>query len=72
MADKEPLMITLNIQQLQFINSSGIGMLAKFVIAIYKKKTLQMAIITSKTIPWHEKLLNNLQRLMPELLIQLL
>lgn len=71
-ADKEPSMITLNIQQLQFINSSGIGMLAKFVIAIQKKKTLKMAIIASKTIPWHEKLLNNLQRLMPGLIIELL
>ncbi len=71
-ADKEPKTITINIQQLQFINSSGIGMLAKFVIEMQKKKTLQMIILASKTIPWQEKSLNNLQRLMPGLIIELL
>lgn len=71
-AEKELSTITLNIQQVQFINSSGIGMLAKFVIEIQNKNRLHMAIIGSKTIPWHEKSLNNLQRLMPGLIIELL
>lgn len=70
-ADKELPTITLNLQDLEFINSSGISMLSKFVIKLRQKKTTQLVVIGSKRIPWQSKSLKNLQRLMPSLKLEL-
>ena len=43
-ASVEPAKITLNLQQLDFLNSSGINMLSKFIIEVRKKARLQMAV----------------------------
>lgn len=59
--------ITLNLQNLQFLNSSGINVLSKFVLKVRQKANMQMAIQGSKSIPWQAKSLKNLQRLMPSL-----
>jgi hypothetical protein len=63
--------MTLNLKQLQFLNSSGISMLSKFVIEMRKKNTIQMIVIGSNDIPWQGKSLKNLQKLMPKLTLQL-
>lgn len=68
--EQEPLMITLNLQELHFLNSSGISMLSKFAIDVRKKKNIQMKVIGSKEISWQSKSLKNLQRLMPSLLLE--
>ena len=65
--DQSPPIITLNLRELEFLNSSGISMLSKFVINVRKKKTVQIAILGSNRIPWQGKSLKNLQRLMPGL-----
>ncbi|WP_199248402.1 hypothetical protein [[Phormidium] sp. ETS-05] len=70
-ADAEPLTITLNLRDLEFLNSSGISMLSKFVIKVRQKKNIQMVVQGSKDIPWQGKSLKNLQRLMPSLELQL-
>ncbi|HIK10417.1 MAG TPA: hypothetical protein IGS52_09160 [Oscillatoriaceae cyanobacterium M33_DOE_052] len=70
-ADAEPPMITLNLRDLEFLNSSGISMLSKFVIKVRQKKNIQMVVQGSKDIPWQGKSLKNLQRLMPSLELQL-
>lgn len=57
--------ITINLQKLEFLNSSGISMLTKFTIWVRQKKTLKLEIIGSKKIPWQLKSLKNLKRLMP-------
>lgn len=57
--------ITINLQKLDFLNSSGISMLSKFTIWVRQKKTLKLEIIGSKKIPWQLKSLKNLKRLMP-------
>ncbi len=62
--------ITLNLQQLQFLNSSGINVLSKFVIKVRQKKNIQLTIKASKTIPWQGKSLKNLQRLLPSLTLE--
>lgn len=59
--------LTLNLQGLEFIDSSATSVLSRFVIGIRKKKTIQLAVKASKSIPWQEKLLDNWQRLMPTL-----
>jgi hypothetical protein len=70
LADSEPPKITLNLQKLEFLNSSGINVLSKFVIKVRQKGTMQMVVQGSKTIPWQGKSLKNLQRLMPSLQLE--
>lgn len=57
--------IIVNLEKLEFLNSSGISMLSKFTIWVRQKKTLKLEIIGSKKIPWQGKSLKNLKRLMP-------
>jgi len=59
--------VVLDLKNLEFLNSSGISMLSKFVIKVRHKKTVQMIVRGSKSIPWQGKSLKNLQRLMPSL-----
>lgn len=66
-AEQQPPKIILNLKELEFLNSSGINVLSKFVIKIRQKGTIQMVVQGSTTIPWQGKSLKNLQRLMPSL-----
>ncbi|OCR01178.1 hypothetical protein BCD67_17590 [Oscillatoriales cyanobacterium USR001] len=70
-AESEPEEIILNLQKLEFLNSSGISMLSKFVIKVRQKKNINMEIKGSKAIPWQGKSLRNLLRLMPALKLEL-
>lgn len=63
--------ITLNVEKLEFLNSSGISMLSKFVINARKQKTSQIIIEAAHNIPWQGKSLKNLQRLLPTLQLNL-
>lgn len=65
--DDEPPKVTLDLQKLQFLNSSGINVLSKFVIKVRQKEHVQMLVLGSQTTPWQKKSLRNLQRLMPSL-----
>ena len=67
LADRKPEIVTINLRELTFLNSSGIDMLLKFVIKVRKLKSSQMVVLVSEKVPWHKKSLNNLQRLMPGL-----
>lgn len=67
----EPPTVTLNLQELHFLNSLGINMLSKFVIKIRKKKFIKVIVQGAKDTPWQAKSLKNLQRLMPSLSLQL-
>jgi hypothetical protein len=69
--EQEPTTIILNLNNLEFLNSSGINLLSKFVINVRKKKNIQMTIVGSEQIPWQAKSLKNLQRLMPSLKLEL-
>jgi len=66
----EPKTITMNIQELAFLNSSGMSVLSRFVIAVRKKKNIQLVVQGSKEVPWQEKILGNWQRLMPALTLK--
>jgi hypothetical protein len=65
--DEEPCSLTLDLKELVFLNSLGINLLSKFVINARKKKIIQITVLGSKGLPWQEKSLKNLQRLMPNL-----
>ncbi len=70
-AEQEPEKIVLDLKELNFLNSSGISILSKFVITVRKRKNIQMVVIGTKKIPWQVKSLKNLQRLMPSLKLEL-
>lgn len=59
--------ITLNMKNLEFLNSSGIAMLSKFVIQARNKEDVDLKIYGSSAVPWQGKSLINLQRLMPKI-----
>lgn len=69
--ENEPQKLILDLQKLLFLNSSGISMLSKFVINVRKQQNIQMSVIGVKEIPWQNKSLKNLQRLMPSLILDL-
>lgn len=70
-ADAKPETITLDVRGLQFLNSSGINTLSKFVIQVRKHKASQMVIKGSSQFPWQKKSLKNFQRLLPGLQLEL-
>jgi hypothetical protein len=70
-AQKQPSLITLDLRLLEFLNSSGINVLSKFVIRVRQQKTSAMKILGSQKIPWQLKSLKNLQRLMPALQLEI-
>jgi anti-anti-sigma factor len=70
-AQQEPPKIVLDLKQLNFLNSSGISILSRFVINVRKRQNIQMIVIGAKKNPWQSKSLKNLQRLMPSLQLEL-
>jgi hypothetical protein len=63
--------LTIDLQRLDFLNSSGINMLSKFVITARQRPDTKVLVLGSVSIPWQGKSLKNLQRLMPTLQLQL-
>jgi hypothetical protein len=63
--------LILDLQALDFLNSSGISVLSKFVIKLRNHKNIDLTIIGSQKIPWQSKSLKNLQRLMPSLTLEI-
>ncbi|HBE19108.1 MAG TPA: hypothetical protein DEG17_18205 [Cyanobacteria bacterium UBA11149] len=70
-ANQQPPSITLNLKKLAFLNSSGISLLSKFAIGVRKRKTIKVLIQGSSDIPWQEKSLANLEKLLPSLKLEL-
>ncbi|MEO1094162.1 MAG: STAS domain-containing protein [Cyanobacteria bacterium J06638_28] len=69
-ADSTPEVMTIDLKELAFLNSSGISMLSKFVLGLRKKKAVQLVILGSKEMPWQGKSLKNLQKFLPTLKLQ--
>lgn len=70
-ADALPALLTLDVRGLQFLNSSGINTLSKFILHVRNKKTSQVVVQGSTQFPWQEKSLINLQRLLPALKLEI-
>ncbi|AIE74342.1 MULTISPECIES: hypothetical protein [unclassified Synechocystis] len=62
--------LTINLEGLEFLNSSGISMLSMFVMKVRGKEGTTLAFKGSKNILWQTKSLRNLQRLMPSLTLE--
>lgn len=63
--------LTLNLRDLRFLNSSGINVISKFVIKVRRIGKIDMTIQGSNSIPWQEKSLVNLKRLLPNMVVDL-
>lgn len=59
--------ITINLRELEFLNSSGISMLSMFVIKVRQNGSIQLIFEGSDKVLWQTKSLKNLQRLMPNI-----
>ena len=70
-ADAKPQILILDLRDLQFLNSSGINTLSKFVIRIRKHNASQVVVRGNNQFPWQKKSLRNLERLMPGLQLEL-
>lgn len=70
-ADATPDTLTLDVRELQFLNSSGINTLSKFILQVRKHKLSQVVIQGSARYPWQEKSLKNFQRLLPGLKMEI-
>jgi hypothetical protein len=67
---EKPQQILLNLCELEFLNSSGINVLSKFVIKIRQQESIKIIVRGSEAIPWQRKSLKNLQRLMSSLTLE--
>ena len=70
-ANAKPDTLTLDVRELQFLNSSGINTLSQFVIRVRNHRASQMVILGSGQFPWQQKSLKNFQRLLPELQLEI-
>lgn len=59
--------LVLDLCGLEFLNSSGIATLSRFVIDCRNRKTVALTVRGTRNVAWQGKSLPNLQRLMPAL-----
>ncbi len=55
--------LTLDFRHLQFLNSSGINTVSRFVITSRKQNKASLQVLGNQDIYWQQKSLTNLQRL---------
>jgi hypothetical protein len=65
--EQQPVLITLDIQKLRMLNSSGFQMLSKFVMRVRQNGTIKLLIKGNSSVSWQARSLQNLQRLMPSI-----
>lgn len=67
--DKEQ--VTIDLKALDFLNSTGITTISKFIIKTKNKGVTQLVINGNNDITWQKKTLKHLLRLMPTLTLEM-
>ncbi len=62
---QKPDRLKLDLTGLEFLNSSGINVIAKFVIAVRNGNEVALTVCGNRGIPWQGKSLPNLKKLHP-------
>lgn len=62
--------LTIDVRDLEFLNSSGISTLSMFVVKVRERKDVHLTLKGSEAVLWQTKSLKNLQRLMPSLTLE--
>ena len=57
--------LNMDVSGLEFLNSSGINTLSKFVLRLRKGGPVKLTIQASEEYPWQKKSLRNFQKLLP-------
>ncbi len=58
---------TLDLRELEFLNSSGISMLSILVVRVRESKTIRLTFLGTSAVLWQTRSLKNLKRLLPTL-----
>jgi hypothetical protein len=61
--DEKPATATMDLRQLEFLNSSGINHLFKFAVKLRNQTPTELIVLGSTEIPWQQKSLKNLRTL---------
>ena len=69
-ADAKPDVLNVDLTELQFLNSSGINTLSKFIIRLRKHKASQVNVKGNSQFAWQKKSLANFQKLLPGLTLE--
>ena len=64
--------ISLDICDLDFLNSPGINTLLQFIIKVHERTNAILTVIGSKQVLWHEKFFKTLKQLMPRVNLELI
>ena len=64
--------VYLDFRELQFLNSSGINTVSKFVITARNANKVVLKVLGNRDIYWQQKSLTNLQKLWPKVQIEIL
>ncbi len=62
---------TLDLRELEFLNSSGISMLSILVVKVRESKSIKLTFLGTSAVLWQTRSLKNLKRLLPTLEIVL-
>jgi hypothetical protein len=65
----KPETITLQLRELEFLDRTGLNVVFKFVMKLRKLNKSQLVIHTNPQFSWQEKMLKNVQRLMPSVVL---
>lgn len=65
--ENDPDQITLDVRQLEFLNSLGISTISKFIIRVRNQKSIHAVVRASSDFAWQNKSIINLKKLMPGL-----